>query len=104
METNFLDRIHRGMSVCDRDGDKIGTVSEIYRSSGLGTTGMGGGVPGMGGVTGHLRIDTGFLGLGKDYYIPSDAIRNVTSDCVMLNVDKDELNTTGWDVKPSYIR
>ncbi len=136
MEQRWFENIREGMNVCDRDGDKIGTVGHIYRrpttGTGMGTTGVSGTGTFPGGTTsgnypgsstggtysgsasggtfssgtegwGHLKVDTGFLGLGKDLYIPFDAIRDVTSDCVFLNVDKDDLNRTNWDVRPEYI-
>ena len=34
----------------------------------------------------------------------SDAIRDVTSDCAHLNLGKDDIKRTIWDVKPEYIR
>lgn len=113
MERSFPNNIREGMNVCDRDGDKIGTVGHIYWGpTGTGTfgttsTGMGGtySVPGGGpGTSGHLKIDTGFLGLGKDLYVPFSSISGVREDCVFLTVGKDQIDTMGWDVKPDYIR
>jgi hypothetical protein len=51
-----------------------------------------------------LKLDTGFLGLGKDLYVPGSAVTSVHDDRVSLDVDKDTIDTFGWDEKPSFIR
>jgi hypothetical protein len=48
-------------------------------------------------------VDTGFLGLGKDLYIPASAISDVTADRIYLNVDKDRLDDLGWDRRPEWL-
>jgi hypothetical protein len=50
-----------------------------------------------------LKVETGFLGLGTDYYVPASAVRDVTTERVVLNVNKDEFDNTGWDTRPSWI-
>jgi hypothetical protein len=50
-----------------------------------------------------LKVETGFLGLGTDYYVPASALRDVTTERVVLGIDKDEMDTTGWDRRPSWI-
>ena len=50
-----------------------------------------------------MKVDTGFLGLGKNLYIPTSAIRDVTTDRVILTEDKDRVDTMGWDQKPPWI-
>jgi uncharacterized protein (TIGR02271 family) len=79
METRMYERIHEGMDVCDRDGDKIGKAGE--------TIGQ------------FFNVDAGFLG-SKEYYVPFNAITDVVDDAVYLNVDKDDLERMGWDQRP----
>jgi uncharacterized protein (TIGR02271 family) len=73
-------QIHEGMDVCDRDGDKIGKAGE--------TLGQ------------YFNVDAGFLGM-KEYYVPFQAVTEVRGDAVYLSVDKDDLETMGWDRRPS---
>jgi hypothetical protein len=100
MQDRFFGNIRKGMDVMDVDGDKIGTVDEIFQpaavSSTASTTGEATGEP-------ILKVETGFLGLGKDYYVPSSAVRDVTAERVVLGVDKDELDTLGWDTRPRWL-
>jgi hypothetical protein len=99
--------IHDGMDVYDRDGDKIGTIKHVYTgpaaSGGYTSTGtvtgtMGGTMP-----LGVFQVDTGFLGLGKDYFVPFSAVTGVSGDRVTLDVDKDFLNQSGWDQRPAWV-
>lgn len=73
-------RITKGWDVYDLNNDKIGTVNEVSGS--------------------FFKIDTGFLGLGKDYYIPFSAITDVRDEKVFINSSKDRLDSMGWDRKP----
>ncbi len=70
----------QGYTVYSYDGEKIGTIGEV-------------------GAT-HFKCDTGFLGLGKDYYVPFTSIDHVEGDRVYLSVTKDRLNQTDWDRQP----
>ncbi len=85
-----------GMNVCDLDGDKIGTIKMVHQ---LGRS--------VGSVTptneGYAQVETGFLGLGNELYIPLNACRNCDQDCCFLNVDKDDIDRMGWDTKPVNI-
>ncbi len=97
MQYPNLGNVREGMNVCDRNGDKIGTIKMIHQVS-----------RSVGGVTpttneGYLHIDSGFLGLGKDYYVPFSAIRDCSSDCCFLNVDKNDIDRMGWDQKPTNL-
>lgn len=104
-----FNEIHDGMDVCDRDGDKIGSVKHVYTSPASGTMATAGTMSGtmpaggaaMGGV---FQVDTGFLGLGTDYYIPFSAVTGIANNCARLDVDKDNLNQTGWDHKPAWLQ
>jgi hypothetical protein len=100
MQNRFFGNIREGMDVMDVDGDKVGTVDKIFQpaavSSTASTTGTMAGEP-------ILKVETGFLGLGTDYYVPASAVRDVTTERVVLNVNKDEFDNTGWDTRPSWI-
>jgi len=75
----MYERIHEGMDVCDRDGEKIGKAGE--------TMGQ------------FFNVDAGLLGT-KEYYVPFDAITEVVDNAVYLNVAKGDLKTMGWDQRP----
>lgn len=72
-----LSSIQSGFDVIGSDGKKIGTVKECTES--------------------YCHIDTGFLGLGPDYFIPLDAFSQVGDRQVHLNVPSDQIDQMGWD-------
>jgi hypothetical protein len=49
----------------------------------------------------YCHVDTGFLGLGPDYFVPMDAIYNVRPGEVVLNVRSDEVSRMSWEQIPS---
>ena len=79
MDTPRYAQIHEGMDVLDRDGDTIGKAGE--------TLGR------------FFNVDAGFLGT-KEYYVPFDAITEIRENAIHLNIDKDELDSMGWDQRP----
>jgi len=81
----FSEQLRTGLTVYDLDGDKIGQVEDV---------------PGTQAV-GYLRVSTGFLGLGRELYVPFGAISNVSAEELYLNVDKDDLDRMGWDSPPA---
>jgi hypothetical protein len=93
--------VRKGMDVYDVNGDKIGTVGEIFAGA---TVGAGSSTTSAGSTSGnYLKVDTGFLGLGKDYYVPAEYVSDVLDDKVMLNVSKDAAKSMGWDEKPASL-
>ena len=95
-----------GMDVYDVKGDKIGTVGRVYRPAGV--TAASGTAPGTyaepsRGGEGYFKVDTGFLGLGKDLFFPASAITEVSGKRVTINADKDRLDDRGWDRRPSWV-
>lgn len=100
MQGQYFSRITKGMDIYDIDGDKVGTIGEVYQPAAVGSTSATTARP-----TGQavLKVDTGFLGLGKDLYIPSSAISEVTGDRVILTTDKDRLDDMGWDRRPEWL-
>jgi uncharacterized protein (TIGR02271 family) len=79
MDKGFKDQVRDGMDVVDADNQKVGTVADT--------------------AEGHLRVPTGFLGLGKEQYIPFSAIRSVDGETIHLSVAKDRLNEFEADVE-----
>ncbi len=72
--------LRTGMHVYSSDDHQIGTISEVGQT--------------------HFKCDTGFLGLGKDLYIPFSAISRVEGDRCYLNVVRDQVNQMSWDRQP----
>ncbi|MFN0073266.1 MAG: hypothetical protein ACKVVP_17430 [Chloroflexota bacterium] len=92
--------VTKGMDVVDLNGDKIGSVGEVFTGAAVGTSMAGSGDSASGN---YIKADTGFLGLGKDYYIPAEYVSDIVGDRVMLNVTKDAADTMGWDNKPAAL-
>jgi len=75
-------RISKGWDVYGLNDEKLGTVHEVYENN-------------------YFQMDTGFLGLGKDFWIPFSAITDVRGDKVYIRADKNNLKSMGWDKKPT---
>ena len=93
--------VRKGMDVYDINDDKMGKVGEIF----AGAT-VGAGTAATSGVStsgNYLKVDTGFLGLGTDYYVPAEYVSEVIDDKVMLNITKDAAKSMGWDNKPASL-
>ncbi len=86
MATRGSREVRQGMDVYDVDGDKVGSVEEVAESG-----------------AGYMKVSTGFLGLGKDWYVPFSAVREVRSDAVYLSADKDDADRLGWDAPPTAV-
>jgi hypothetical protein len=100
MQDRFFGNIREGMDVVDFDGDKVGTVDKIFQpaavSSTASRTGEASGEP-------ILKVTSGLLGLGTEYYIPASAVRDATAERVVLSADKDQLDNMGWDTRPPWL-
>lgn len=96
--------VREGMDVTDINGDKVGSVGEIFSRAGVAssttTTSMDTSVSASGN---YLKVDTGFLGLGKDLYIPAEYVSDVVDNKVRLNTSKDAIDSFGWDEKPAFL-
>jgi hypothetical protein len=107
MQERYFASLAEGMDVYDVKGDKIGTVGRLYRpASSIASTGTAPGTyaePSASDAEGYFKVDTGFLKLGKDLFIPASAITDVTGNRVTLNADKDRLDDRGWDRRPSWV-
>jgi hypothetical protein len=102
MPERFLGQIQPEMDVCDINGDKIGTISHVYRHelAMAGESGAGGGqFPGEE----ILEVKTGFLGLGGKLYVPMSAIHDVTRGCVFLVKGRESIDSLDWDRKPDNL-
>jgi hypothetical protein len=106
MYSHDFTRINKDMDVYDRKGDKVGSVGEVY--SVTGATASTSSTGSVGSTTSapdwYLKIDTGFMGLGKNLYIPTSGVLSVEADRVILDADKDTIDSFGWDEKPTFIR
>jgi hypothetical protein len=101
-QERYVGRIVPDMDACDINGDKIGTVAHVYRHefAGAGVSGAsGGGSP----AEDVVEVKTGFLGLGKHFYIPMSAVQEVTQGSVFVSKAREELPTTGWERKPAHL-
>ena len=107
MQERYFTSLAEGMDVYDSKGDKVGTIGRIYHPAGVAaSTGTAPGTyaaPSASSAEGYFKVDTGFLGLGKDLFIPASAITDVTGKQVTLNVDKGRLDDRGWDRRPSWV-
>jgi len=98
-----------GMDVCDRNGDKIGTVAHVYRHE-MAPVAAGAGGP-MGSSQGlpeampgeFLEVKTGLFGLGRRLYIPMSQVQDLTSGCVFLMRGRDEIDDLDWDMRPDHL-
>jgi hypothetical protein len=87
-----LSRITSGMDLYDRDANKVGTIAQVHRRPG---TGMAVETP-----DGTIEVKTGFFGLGKHFYIPFSAVRDLTEDGVFLSTTKADM-PDAWQTRPA---
>jgi hypothetical protein len=100
MQDRFFATITEGMTVEDADGDKVGTVGAIYQPAQVVSTAT---TAASAATEPVMKINRGLLGLGKHLYIPATAIRDVTTDRIILVSDKTRIDDMGWDQKPAWI-
>jgi hypothetical protein len=75
--------IRPGAEVFDAEDEKVGDIGDFHG--------------------GYARVDTGFMGLGIDYYIPADAFTRIDDARMRVNVAKREFESNGWlNEPPSY--
>jgi hypothetical protein len=104
MEQQNLGRIDPDMDVCDIDGNKVGTVAQIYRYD-VAVAGSVGAdtVPSREELVPDeevIEVKTGFLGLGSHLYVPMSAVQDATAGCVFLSRRKADFEGLGWHQKP----
>jgi len=101
-EQKYLGRLEPGMDVCDVNGNKVGSINRIYRTDPSAASFDAGTVATMPRED-ILEVKTGPLGLGKHYYVPFDAIQDVTSEAIFVTTARERLDEMGWDVRPDYL-
>lgn len=74
------DRVSVGTEAVDRNGDSIGTVDEVGAD--------------------YVVVRKGLI-FPKDIFIPFAAIDSVDSNGIRVNVDKDTIDSMGWDHAPA---
>jgi hypothetical protein len=100
MRERYLGRVDAGMDVCDIRGEKIGTIARIHRDAT--TAGVSGAPFAPSKPAGEtLEVTTGFLGLGKHFYVPREAVKDGAAGSVFLGIAREELQEHGWDRKPA---
>jgi uncharacterized protein (TIGR02271 family) len=77
--TNAMPQVQIGDDVYGSDGDKVGTVADVQST--------------------YIVVEKGFF-FPTDYYIPVNAITQVTDGQVVLNVSKDTALHSGWETIP----
>jgi len=71
-----------GADVVGSEGDKIGTVKEVFPD--------------------YITVEKGWF-FPSDHYIPASAINDANADTVFLNVTKDEALKRGWEHPPTAV-
>jgi hypothetical protein len=88
------------MDVCDINGDKLGTIAQIFRHE-FANVAVGGGPDTAQGD--FIEVKTGFMGLGKHLFIPLTAVRDATEGCLFLDLTSEQVKEQDWDAKPAWI-
>jgi len=101
MQEFQLTWIKPDMDVCDRNGDKIGSVTRVYRHALVPAGESDTSSPSH--DTDLMEVSTGLLGLGKHFYIPLSAVSEVIRDAVFLAMTQDEFEGKGWAIKPTSL-
>jgi len=105
MSSDSYERITQGMAVLDLAGDRIGSVRSVSgRFPDLDKTGDLNAVgrnqealrAGLG-AAGHVEIDY----RSRHLFVPFTAVNEVRDDAVILTVDREAVDTLGWDVAPT---
>jgi hypothetical protein len=102
-EQKYLGRLEPGMDVCDVNGDKVGSISRVYRYDMARVGATDGGAVATAPREDILEVKTGLFGLGKHYFVPFDVIQDVTSGCIFVKEPKERIDDMGWDVRPDYL-
>jgi pantoate kinase len=97
----YLGRITPGMDVCDVTGEKVGSIAHIYQvDQGTGATDEA--TPARTGDE-IFEVKTGFLGLGKHYYIPMSAVQEVLTDSIFISKSREAFAELGYEEKPAHV-
>jgi hypothetical protein len=96
----YLGRITPGMDVCDVTGEKVGTIAHIYRFD-QGAEPVDEHAPAPAGDE-FIEVKSGFLGLGKHYYIPMSAVQEVLTDSIFISKPRESFAELGFEEKPAH--
>jgi hypothetical protein len=105
MPSDPYERITPGMAVLDLAGDRIGSVKgvsgrlpDLYKTGDLDAIGRNQEAVRAGlGAAGHVEIDY----RGRHLFVPFTAVNEVRDDAVVLTVDREGVDTQGWDRAPT---
>jgi hypothetical protein len=105
MPSDPYERITPGMAVLDLAGDRIGSVKvvsgrlpDLYKTGDLDAIGRNQEAVRAGlGAAGHVEIDY----RGRHLFVPFTAVNEVRDDAVVLTVDREAVDTQGWDRAPT---
>jgi hypothetical protein len=86
------------MDVCDVTGEKIGSISHIYRYDEA-TDIDAAARPGEE----IIEVKTGFLGFGKHFYIPLSAVQEVLTDSIFVSKSRQTFEELGYDTRPAHL-
>jgi hypothetical protein len=95
----FLGRIVPGMDVCDVTGEKVGSIAHIYRFDEATETEESGAARSGDEL---IEVKSGFLGLGKHFYIPMSAVQEVLTDSIFLDKSREAFEELGYTEKPAH--
>jgi hypothetical protein len=85
------------MEVCDASGDKIGSIARVHHMSEAHE-------PASEGVLDEImEVKTGFLGFGKRLYVPLSDVQEVFRETAFLSRTKAELESLGYQTKPTHL-
>jgi len=92
----YLGRIVPGMDVCDVTGEKVGSISQVYRFDEATEDHAAA-------RTGEeiIEVKTGFLGFGKHLYIPMSDVQEVLTDSIFLSKSREAFEQAGYEEKPA---
>ena len=96
MAERYIGRLLPGQELCDVNGEKVGTISHVYREEVTPETGT---APAHDEV---VEVKTGFMGLGQRLYVPVSAIAETTEAAVFVDKAADEFDGD-WKRKPDHI-
>jgi hypothetical protein len=96
-----LGRIAPDMDVYDFYGHKIGTLAHVHHYD-LARVGA---APGAARPPepAALEVKTGFLGLGRTFYVPVSAVAEIIGDNLFLSRSRTEVAHLDWEEKPFYL-
>src|SRR5438067_1644404 len=105
MASDPYERIQPGMAVLDLAGDRVGKVQgvrgrlpDLYQTGDLDAIGRNQEAKRAGlGAAGQIEVDY----RGRHLFVPLTAVNEVRDDAVILTVDREAIDSQGWDIAPT---